>query len=62
MFFERKSENSFNDAIRECPECSGSGEVINPNHYIADTNSEFRYIMCNRCHGTGRLIYEEERN
>ena len=41
-----------------CCECGGTGEIINYNHYVADTSIENRYVVCKRCFGTGWVVDE----
>lgn len=41
-----------------CPECGGSGETLNENHYKADTSWEKRYVTCRRCFGIGTIRRE----
>lgn len=43
-----------------CPECGGSGETLNENHYIADTSWENRYVVCRRCFGIGTIRFDEK--
>ena len=42
-----------------CPQCGGSGETLNENHYIADTSRENRYVVCRRCFGIGTIRGDE---
>lgn len=45
-----------------CPICGGDGEVVNPNHLLADYAIGRRYETCRLCYGLGRissLRYEE---
>ena len=61
MFFKKKQHHiekktiQHRDDVITCPNCGGTGEILNDDHYTADCYPERRYITCNRCFGTGVL-------